>query len=185
MTIRSFKDSIPEIDHSAYVDPAAVVIGDVRLGPQVSIWPTAVLRGDIHHIRIGQNSNIQDGSILHVTHDSPYNPGGFPLEIGDSVTIGHQVILHGCQIGNLCLIGMGSAVLDGAIIPDEVMLGAKTLVAPGKQLESGHLYIGQPARAVRKLTDKERQFLRYSALHYTRLAAQHLANLQIKNEMPR
>ena len=135
--IRSFQDLHPSIAEDAWVDESAVVIGDVRIGPQASIWPLCAVRGDIHSIHIGARSNIQDGSVIHVTHDSGFNPGGFPVEIGDDVTVGHKVMLHGCTIGDNCLIGMGSIVLDGAVIERNVILGAGSLVPQGKVLEIG------------------------------------------------
>ena len=150
-----------------------MVIGNVSLGPDSSIWPLCAVRGDIHSITIGARSNIQDGSVLHVTHDSDYAPRGFALSIGDDVTVGHKVILHACTIGNRCLVGMGSTVLDGVVFEDEVMLGAHSLVSPGKRLESGYLYLGSPARQARALTEQERQWLRYSATHYVELKNRH------------
>ena len=169
MTIRSFEQHTPRIDPTAWVDDSAVVIGQVSIGADSSIWPLTAVRGDINTISIGARSNIQDGSVLHVTHDSEYAPGGFALAIGDDVTVGHKVILHACAIGNRCLVGMGSTVLDGVVFEDEVMLGAHSLVSPGKTLESGYLYLGAPARKVRALTDTEREWLRYSAAHYVDL----------------
>lgn len=173
MAIRSFEQHTPRIDTSAWVDDSALVIGNVSIGADSSIWPMSVVRGDIHAITIGARSNIQDGSVLHVTHDSDFAPGGFALNIGDDVTVGHKVILHACRIGNRCLVGMGSTVLDGVVIDDEVMLGAHSLVTPGKRLHSGYLYLGSPARQARELTEKERQWLRYSAAHYVELKGRH------------
>jgi len=173
MTIRSFEQHTPEIAESAFVDDSAVVIGNVNIGEDASVWPLTAIRGDIHAIRIGARSNIQDGSVLHVTHDSEYAPGGFALNIGESVTVGHKVILHACTIGNHCLVGMGSTVLDGAILEDKVMLGANSLVSPGKQLEGGYLYLGSPAKRVRALTEKEMAWLEYSAAHYVELKNRH------------
>jgi carbonic anhydrase/acetyltransferase-like protein (isoleucine patch superfamily) len=173
MTIRSFEGTTPIIAASAYVDDTALVIGDVTLGEDVSIWPMSVLRGDINAIRIGDRSNIQDGSVLHVTHDSDYDPGGKALNVGSDVTIGHGVILHACTVGNRCLVGMGSTVLDGAVLEDGVMLGAGSLVSPGKVLEGGYLWLGSPARKARPLNDRERAFLEYSARHYVDLKNRH------------
>lgn len=173
MAIRQFNDKQPVIADDVYIDPMALVIGDVSLGTQSSIWPMAVLRGDIHSIHVGARTNIQDGVIIHVTHASPYNPTGFPTLIGDDVTVGHQAVLHGCRVGNRCLIGIGAKVLDGAIIEDEVLLGAGSLVPPGKRLESGHLWLGSPAKKIRALSDKEREFFVYSAAHYVRLQRQY------------
>lgn len=169
MSIRNFENHRPVIDESAFIDESAVVIGNVKIAADVSVWPLTAIRGDINSIEIGARSNIQDGSVLHVTHDSEYSPGGFSLSVGESVTVGHKVILHACTIGNHCLVGMGSTVLDGAVLEDKVMLGANSLVSPGKRLESGYLYVGSPARQVRKLTEKELAWLEYSATHYVDL----------------
>jgi len=173
MTIRSFEGKTPVVPATAYVDETALVIGDVTLGEDVSIWPMTVLRGDIHSIRIGDRSNIQDGSVLHVTHDSEFAPGGFALSVGHDVTVGHGVILHACAVGNACLVGMGSTVLDGAVLEDRVVLGAGSLVSPGKVLEGGYLWLGSPARKVRALTEKERAYLDYSSKHYVDLKNRH------------
>lgn len=173
MAIRAFNGQHPRLGAGAWVDDSAVVIGDVELGDEASVWPTAVLRGDIQRITVGAGSNIQDGSVLHVTHDSPHAPGGYALSIGAGVTVGHRAVLHGCTVGDYCLIGIGATVLDGAVIESEVMLGAGALVPPGKHLASGYLYIGTPARQARPLTEQERQFLRYSAEHYQRLKEAH------------
>jgi len=175
MSIRSFEGVTPSLGVGVYIDEAATVIGDVQIGTNSSVWPGCVLRGDVHHIRIGARTNIQDGSVLHVTHASEYRPEGYPLIIGDDVTVGHNAVLHACTVGNRCLIGMGSVVLDNAVLEDEVMLGAGSLVSPGKRLTSGYLWLGQPARRVRPLTDEEQMFLRYSAEHYVRLKNRHLA----------
>jgi carbonic anhydrase/acetyltransferase-like protein (isoleucine patch superfamily) len=133
-----------------------------------------VIRGDIHRIRIGRRTSVQDGSILHVTHDGPFNPGGYPLIIGDEVTIGHQVMLHGCTLGNRILVGMSTVIMDGVTVEDEVIIGAGTLVPPGKTLESGHLYLGRPAKQVRPLTDEEYGFFSYTAQRYVDLSADYL-----------
>ncbi|MBU1190901.1 MAG: gamma carbonic anhydrase family protein [Gammaproteobacteria bacterium] len=175
MPIRSFESKSPRIAASAYVDPQALVIGDVEIGADASLWPNVVVRGDIHLINIGVNTNIQDGSVLHVSHDSEFAPGGFPLNIGAGVTVGHMVVLHGCTIEDNCLIGMGSMVMDGALIQAGTMLGAGSLVAPGKQLEGGYLWHGRPARRVRALTPDEVRYLKYSAEHYVRLKNRHRA----------
>ena len=145
----------------------------MEIGARVSVWPAVVIRGDVNFIRIGEESNIQDGSVLHVTHRSAANPEGFPLIIGQGVTVGHKVVLHGCTIGHLCLIGIGSIVMDGAVIEDQVILGAGSLVTPGKRLQSGHLYVGSPARPVRPLRDEEVQSLAYSKDGYVRLMGRH------------
>jgi len=169
VSIRDFENHRPVIDKSAFIDESAVVIGNVKIAADVSVWPLTTIRGDINSIEIGARSNIQDGSVLHVTHDSEYSPGGFSLKVGESVTVGHKVILHACTIGDYCLVGMGSTVLDGAVLEDKVMLGANSLVSPGKRLESGYLYVGSPARQARELTEKELAWLEYSASHYVDL----------------
>jgi carbonic anhydrase/acetyltransferase-like protein (isoleucine patch superfamily) len=173
--IRSFEDKHPRIDPSAWVDETAVVIGEVRLGPGVSVWPGCVIRGDIHRIEIGARTNIQDGSILHVSHDSRFMPGGAPLVVHEDVTVGHQVVLHGCEIHHHCLIGIGARVLDRAVLEPYTLLGAGSLVTPGQVLEGGHLWLGAPARRARALNDRELEYLGYVAENYVRLAARHRA----------
>jgi carbonic anhydrase/acetyltransferase-like protein (isoleucine patch superfamily) len=179
MTIRTYQGSVPTIGARAYVDPAAVVIGRVTIGEDASIWPGAVLRGDVHEIHVGARTSIQDGSVLHVTHDSHYSPGGRAMIVGDDVTVGHRVVLHACTVGNSCLIGMGSVVLDDVIIEDFVILGAGSLVSPGKTLQSRGLYVGSPARRMRDLKDAEVEFLGYSAAHYVKLKDDHLARVGV------
>lgn len=168
-SLRSFEKKAPVLGERVYVDPSAVVIGDVELGSDVSIWPMAVIRGDVNFIRIGDSSNVQDGAILHVTHDGPFTPGGKPLIIGNGVTIAHQAVLHGCRIDDYCLIGMNALILDGVHIEHHVMVAAGSLVPPGKILKSGYLYLGNPAQCVRPLTNDELERLEYSAAHYCRL----------------
>lgn len=174
MAIRSYQQFTPLLGERVFVDASAVVLGDVEIGADSSVWPLVVIRGDMHSIRIGERSSIQDGCVLHITHAGPFNPGGYPLNVGDDVTIAHKVVLHGCNIGNRVLVGMGSIVMDGVVIEDEVVLGAGSLVPPGKRLASGYLYVGSPARQVRPLSDKERSYFRYSADNYVRLKDQHL-----------
>ena len=167
--IQSFEGKRPQIDPSVWIDPTALVIGDVTIGPDSSIWPMAVIRGDIHHIRIGRATNIQDGSVLHVAHDGRFVPGGHPVILGDEIIVGHQVVLHGCRIEDRCLIGIGARVLDGAIIESYSLIGAGGLVPPGKRLPSGFLWVGAPVRQARPLTDKEREHIEYSANYYAQL----------------
>lgn len=177
--LRSFNGMTPTLGKRAFVDPAATVIGDVTIGDDVSVWPSAVVRGDMHWIKIGDRSNVQDGAVLHVTHASEkYNPGGYPLQIGNDVTIGHSAVLHGCTVGNRVLIGIGAIVNDAVTVQDEVMIGAGCVVPPGKTLESGYVYIGNPAKQLRPLKDAERQFLGYSPQNYIKLKDQFLAEAE-------
>ena len=173
MAIRDFEDILPDIDPTSYVDDKALVIGDVVIGAHCSIWPFTVLRGDVNKIRIGNNVNIQDGSVVHVTHDGPYDPGGFDVQLGNNITIGHNVIIHGCHIDDYCLIGMGSVIMDGAHIESNTIIGAGSLVTPHKKLEGGYLWVGRPARKVRELSDEERESIRYSVQHYVKLKDRH------------
>ena len=167
--IRSYQGIDPKIADDAYIDEAAVVIGKVEIGSESSVWPMAVIRGDVHEITIGEKTSVQDGSVLHVTHDGPYCPGGRPLIIGDEVTVGHNVTLHACTIKDRVLIGMGVVVLDGAVVNSDVIIGAGALVTPNSELESGYLYVGSPAKQLRPLNEKELVFLKYSAENYVKL----------------
>ncbi|MDH5592341.1 MAG: gamma carbonic anhydrase family protein [Gammaproteobacteria bacterium] len=173
MAIRNFEDKQPDIHSSVFIDETALVVGDVQIGKNSSVWPLTVVRGDVNSIVIGENTNIQDNSVLHVSHAGPYNPGGFDLKIGDNVTVGHRVILHGCQIKDSCLIGMGSTIMDGVIIEPHTIIGAGSLVTENKHLESGYLWMGSPARQVRKLRNEEIESIEYSAQHYVRLKNSH------------
>jgi carbonic anhydrase/acetyltransferase-like protein (isoleucine patch superfamily) len=174
MSIRKFNTISPKIGDATFIDDSAVVIGNVTLGNNVSVWPTVVIRGDVESIVIGNDTNIQDGSVLHVTHYGKFTNRGYPLVIGNSVTVGHRAILHACTVGNCCLIGMGAIVMDDAILEDYVMLGAGSLVPSGKKLLAGHLYMGSPAKMIRPLTDGEKEFLEYSSQHYIELKNQYL-----------
>lgn len=177
-TIRNYLHLSPSIDKDVFIDETATVIGDVRISEDVSIWPMVVIRGDVNYVSIGKRSNIQDGSVLHVTHISSNDPEGFPLIIGDNVTVGHKAMLHGCTIGNRVLVGMGSILLDGAIIEDDVMIGAGSLVPPGKRLESGFLYLGSPVKKVRPLSPAEIEHFIYSANNYVGWKNNYLATYQ-------
>ncbi len=174
MPISNYLDTSPVIGDHVYLHPSCQVIGDVRIGDDSSVWCNTVLRGDVNRIVIGRGTNIQDLTVGQVSHKTPEKPSGSPLIVGDYVTVGHSVILHGCTIGNECLIGMGSVIMDDVVIPDRVMVGAGSLVSPGKTLESGMLYMGRPAKAVRKLTDEEIAYLSYSAEHYMRVKNNYL-----------
>lgn len=181
-SIRSYKGIYPQIGDRVYIDNSSVLVGDIQIGDDSSIWPLVAARGDVNHIRIGERSNIQDGSVLHVTHKNAANPDGYPLLIGNDVTIGHKVMLHGCTIKDRVLVGMGAIVLDGVIIEEEVMIGAGSLVPLGKVLESGYLYVGSPVKQARPLTDKERAFLQKSADNYVQNKNDYLSQVKVINE---
>lgn len=181
-SIRSYKGITPKMGEKVYVDASAVIVGDIKLDDDASIWPLVAARGDVNHIRIGKRTNIQDGSVLHVTHKNAENPNGYPLLIGEDVTVGHKVMLHGCTIHDRVLVGMGSIVLDGAVIESDVMIGAGSLVPPGKQLESGFLYIGSPVKQARPLNDKERAFLLKSSSNYVQSKNDYLNDVKTVRE---
>ena len=174
MTLRTYQNHTPTLGAGAFVDISAVVIGDVEIGDDSSVWPLTVIRGDMHRIRIGARTSVQDGCVLHITHAGPFNPDGFALLIGDDVTIAHKVMLHGCTVGNRILIGMGSIVMDKVLVQKHVLIAAGSLVPEGKVLESGHLYMGSPAKKIRALTEKELGHFMYSAKHYIRLTNAYL-----------
>ncbi|MHB1757295.1 MAG: gamma carbonic anhydrase family protein [Leptospirillum sp.] len=158
--ILPYKGILPKIAPSAWIAESAQVIGDTTIGKDSSIWFGAVVRGDVHRIRIGQRTNIQDLSVCHVTRNR------FSLTIGSNVTVGHRVILHGCTLGNRILVGMGSIIMDGAVIGDDTIIGAGSLVTEGTIIPSGHLALGSPAKVKRTLTDEEKEWIRQSARHY-------------------
>lgn len=168
----------PQLGERVYVDPASKVLGDVVLGDDCSVWPMTVIRGDMHEIRIGARCSIQDGSVLHITHASDYNPGGYPLILGEDVTVGHRAVLHGCTIGDRVLVGMGAIVMDGVVVEDEVIIAAGALVTPGKRLQSGYLYAGSPAKKIRALKDTEHAFFTYTAANYVTLKNLYLEKQQ-------
>lgn len=175
VALRPYKQHIPHTGERVMVDSSSVVVGEVELADDVSIWPLVAIRGDVNKVVIGKRSNIQDGSVLHVTHKSSSNPDGFPLIIGEDVTVGHKAMLHGCTIGDRVLVGMGSILLDGAIVEDEVMIGAGSLVPPGKRLQSGYLYLGSPVKQIRPLSEAEIAGLLYSANNYVGWKDEYLA----------
>ena len=174
MAIRRYMNILPTLGPRVYIDESAVVIGDVTLGEDSSVWPLCSVRGDVNVIRVGRRTNIQDGTIIHVTSPHAALPGGHGTVIGDEVTVGHQCILHGCTVESRCLIGMGSAILDGAVLRRGVFLGAGSLVTEGKELEGGYLWIGRPAKRVRELTEEEKAWFDYSAEHYVKLKNDYL-----------
>ncbi|WP_432379970.1 gamma carbonic anhydrase family protein [Duganella sp. P38] len=175
MAVTSYLNTTPQLGEGLYLHPSAQVIGDVTVGKDCSIWCNTVLRGDVNRIVIGDCSNVQDFAMGHVSHKNDNKPDGSPLIIGDYVTIGHQAMLHGCRIGNECLIGMAAIIMDDVVVQDRVMVGAGSLVPPGKVLESCHLYVGRPAQKVRALTAEEIAYLKYSAEHYVRVKNNYLA----------
>ena len=176
MTIRSYLEYTPVLADRVFVDESAVVIGRVTLGVDVSVWPQTVIRGDVHTITIGERTNVQDGSVLHLTSPESFAPDGFPLIIGADVTIGHKAILHGCTIADRALIGMGAIIMDGAVVESDVIVGGGSVVSPGKRLLAGGLYVGSPAKRIRDLRQEELDFLRYSAAHYVKLKDLHLSS---------
>jgi carbonic anhydrase/acetyltransferase-like protein (isoleucine patch superfamily) len=178
-SLRSFGGKTPAIGQRVLIDPSAVVLGDVTLEDDVSVWPQVAIRGDMHRIRVGARSSVQDGTVLHITHAGPFNPDGWPLDIGCDVTIGHSAVLHGCTVGNRVLVGMSATVMDGAVVEDEVVIAAGALVTPGKRLRSGYLFAGAPAREIRPLTPGELSYFVYSANNYVKLKDRHIAELEI------
>jgi carbonic anhydrase/acetyltransferase-like protein (isoleucine patch superfamily) len=173
---RSYHGITPILGNAVYVDETAVLVGDITLGDDTSIWPLVAARGDVNKITIGARTNIQDGTVLHVTRKSTGNPNGNPLVIGDDVTVGHKCMLHGCALGNRILVGMGAIIMDGVIVEDDVFIGAGSLVPPNKTLKSGYLYVGNPVKQARELKQSEADFLKQSAINYVELKAEYLAD---------
>jgi carbonic anhydrase/acetyltransferase-like protein (isoleucine patch superfamily) len=175
MPIRPYQGQMPRLGQRVYVDVGAHLIGDVELGDDVSLWPGVVVRGDVNYIRIGARTNVQDGTIIHVSHDGPYTrPGGYPTIIGADVTIGHGAIVHACVIEDACLIGMHATVLDGATVRKHGFVGAGAVIPPGKTVGERELWLGNPAKLVRVLSDRDVESLYYSATHYVKLKDRYL-----------
>jgi len=172
--LRSYLGVRPMLGERVMIDPMAVVIGKVTLGDDVSVWPHAVIRGDVNTIAVGARTSVQDGSVLHVTSPNPAYPQGIGLQVGNDVTIGHAVTLHACTIADFCLIGMGSIVLDAVEIQEFVMVGAGSVVTPRSKLATRGLYVGNPARRVRELKDSELDMIRHSASHYVKVKDNYL-----------
>ncbi len=184
-SIRSHRGISPQLGQRVYIDPAATVIGDVSLGDDASVWPGAVIRGDMHRIVVGARSNVQDNAVLHITHASDFNPDGWPLTIGDDVVIGHRAVLHGCTLGNRILVGNGAIVNDGAVVEDEVIIGAGCMVPPGKTLETGYVYVGNPCKQMRALSESEKSFFTYSPANYVKLKDQYLLEMNPEGQTER
>jgi carbonic anhydrase/acetyltransferase-like protein (isoleucine patch superfamily) len=165
--IRGFQGKRPLIDPSAFIAETATVIGDVTVGARSSIWFGTVLRGDVMHVRIGDETSIQDNTVIHVTQER------YPTSVGSRVTVGHGVILHGCTVRDLVIVGMGAVVLDQAEVGERCIVGAGALVTPGTRIPSGHLAVGAPARVKRPLTDDELAWIESSAAHYVTLTGQY------------
>ncbi|CAM4269115.1 gamma carbonic anhydrase family protein [Pseudoalteromonas byunsanensis] len=172
--LRSYKGITPKLAEGVYVDESSILVGDINIGKDSSIWPLVAARGDVNYIKIGERTNVQDGSVLHLTRASESNPKGYPLIIGDDVTIGHKVMLHGCTLGNRILVGMGAIVMDNVTVEDDVIIGGGALIPPNKTLESGHLYVGSPAKKSRPLSADELAFLKVSAQNYVQLKDEYL-----------
>jgi carbonic anhydrase/acetyltransferase-like protein (isoleucine patch superfamily) len=183
-SIRSFHGLSPEVSPTAYIDPAAHVIGHVAVGHDSSIWPTAVVRGDAHRIRIGERTNVQDGALVLVTHDTQYTLGGFAVTIGSDVTIGHGAVLHGCTVQDACLIGMRATIMDGCLVKRHALVGAGAVVPQGRVVGDGELWIGNPARCVRLLSAEEIQQIYYVARQYVKLKSQYLAPSRVQVAVP-
>ena len=175
--IRPYKGIMPSCGANTYIDSSAVLVGDITLADDVSIWPLVAARGDVNTIIIGKRTNIQDGTVLHVTRKSEHNPDGNPLIIGEDVTVGHKCMLHGCVLGSRILVGMGAIIMDGVIVEDDVFIGAGSLVPPNKKLISGYLYVGNPVRKIRPLKESEVAFLKQSAINYIDLKNDYLDDL--------
>ncbi len=168
--VRAFQGILPTIPPSCFIDDTAVVIGDVIMGEQCSVWFNAVIRGDVNVIRIGHRTNVQDLCMLHVTHDT------HPLHIGSDVTVGHSVVLHGCTIHDRVLVGMGAIIMDGAIIGEDSVVGAGSLIVEGTIVPPKSLILGSPARVKRPLTEREVAWIRESAENYVTYAGQYRAD---------
>jgi carbonic anhydrase/acetyltransferase-like protein (isoleucine patch superfamily) len=167
--LRPYHGRMPQIAASAYIDAQAVIIGDVVIGEQSSVWPCAVIRGDVNFIRIGARSNVQDGSVLHVMRET------HPLILGDDVTVGHGVILHGCTISSRCLIGMGSVILNGAKIGEGCIVAAGTLIPEGTEVPPGSMFMGHPGKLRRALTGAENDSIDHYARNYVRYSESYKA----------
>lgn len=169
--IYPYKGIHPIIDDTAFIAPTASIIGDVEIGAGSNIWYNCALRGDVHHIKIGKNTNIQDGTVIHVTTDFA------GTVVGDNVTVGHSAVLHACIVEDYGFVGMQSCVMDGAVVEGFGMLAAGALLTPGKRIPRGQLWSGSPAKYMRDLTEKEIEYIKWSAPHYVALGQEHKKNV--------
>lgn len=178
MPIYSYRGIVPRLGQRVFVAPSAELAGDLEAGDDCSFWFHTAARGDVHWIRIGPRTNVQDGTVLHVTHER------FPLAIGAEVVIGHSCMIHGCTLEDGCLIGIGARVLDGAVVESGAQVGAGALVPPGMRVPAGHLVLGVPAKVVRPLAAEERQGIREIAARYVRVKDEYLAGLAAVGAAP-
>ena len=176
LNVRQLGQHAPILGERCYVDSRATVIGDVVLGRDVSVWPGAVIRGDLEPIKIGERSNVQDNAVLHTSQQSPLH-AACPLIVGSEVIIGHSAVLHGCSIADNVLIGISAVILDNAVVQSQVIVAAGSIVPPGKLLQSGFVYAGNPCKPIREITDKERVFLTWSPQKYIELKDKYLGGL--------
>ena len=173
--VRPYLDQHPQLGQRVYIDEAARVIGDVVLGDDVSVWPFTVIRGDVNYVRIGDRTNVQDGTVMHTDM-------GWPLTLGKGVTVGHNAMLHGCSVGDHSLIGIGAVILNGAKIGKHCIIGANTLIAEGKEIPDGSLVVGSPGKVVRELSEQQKKMLEANAAHYVHNAQRYAKDLQEDND---
>ena len=178
MTILSLSGKTPRFDPTAFVAPGAVLIGDVELGPEASVWYNCVVRGDVNRVRIGARSNVQDGTVIHCDSPRPGTPEGYPTIIGADVLIGHMAMVHGCILHDRAFVGLGAIVMDGCEIESDAMLAAGAMLTPGKRIPGGQLWAGRPAKYVRDLSDADLQGMRAGVAHYVELARAHAEALR-------
>ncbi|MDE1917553.1 MAG: gamma carbonic anhydrase family protein [Sphingomonadales bacterium] len=178
ITIASFNGIAPRIHDSAFIAPGCRIIGDVEIGPDVSIWYNCVIRADVNRIRIGARTNIQDGTVIHCDSPKPRRPDGFPTIIGEDVLVGHMAMIHGCTLEDRAFVGMGAMVMDGARICQDAMLAAGALLSPGKVIASREMWMGRPASFSRTLTDEQLAGMQQGVAHYVENGRRHAQALK-------
>lgn len=178
MGIRAFKGVAPRIHPSCFIEDSAQIIGDVELGEDCSVWFNTVIRGDVHSIRLGRRTNVQDLCMIHVEAQA------FATRLGDEVTVGHHAVLHGCEVGNRVLVGMGAVLMNGVVVGDDCLIAAGALLTPGTRVPPGSLALGSPARVKRPVTAEERSWIARSAENYVRYAREHRAERRPANGHP-